>query len=256
MRPGLSVIIPTLQASDRLLPLVHMYCKHSAVGEVIIINNSVAPLQIPHPKVRVLQQAENIYVNPAWNLGVKEAQYSLLLISNDDISISPRTVSVIARILRLPLGVVGMHVTNLSRRSDGVPWFVPTLQRTRGYGTLMGVARRNYVPIPESLRVWYGDDWLMGHQRRLNVALRGVQVLTKDGDGESVSRSEIQPILVSDTEAFNDLYRGRLPHESRFRWLRGPIDGARRFNRWCRGIRSKTLRHPPTDPADGESPLT
>ena len=69
-----SVIIPTLQRAKELHELVEMCAAHPRVLEVLVINNAPEPLVWDSPKVRVLQQAENIYVNPAWNLGAREAR--------------------------------------------------------------------------------------------------------------------------------------------------------------------------------------
>ena len=49
-----SVIIPTLQRSDRLSPLVELYGEHDLVDEVIIINNAGTPLDAGGPKVGAL----------------------------------------------------------------------------------------------------------------------------------------------------------------------------------------------------------
>ena len=64
-----SVVIPTLQRATELRPLVDVCAAHPLVGEVIVVNNASAPLSWESPKVRVLHQEANIYVNAAWNLG-------------------------------------------------------------------------------------------------------------------------------------------------------------------------------------------
>ena len=62
-----SVIIPTLQRSGKLKPLIELYSHHHLVKEVLVINNAPAAIEAPRG-VRVLDMGENIYVNPAWNL--------------------------------------------------------------------------------------------------------------------------------------------------------------------------------------------
>lgn len=132
-----SVIIPTLQKSSRLRPLVDLYCSHGLVGEVIIINNAPEPLVHDHPKVRILQQEQNIYVNPAWNMGAREARHPLLAISNDDILPSPRIIAAAARLLKFPVGIIGPSSDSFTRERDGVPWWRPVYLRPGGFGTLM-----------------------------------------------------------------------------------------------------------------------
>ena len=174
-----SVIIPTLQRSDRLGPLVEMYCAHRLVGEVIVINNAPAPLTFIDPKVRVLQQEQNICVNPAWNLGASVAREPLLIISNDDIAFHPRVIDAAARMLRLPVGVIGPNPGVLDRRVDGRPWFMPTYRRSSGFGTLMFLRAEDYVPIPADLLIWSGDHWLFHHQTKRNLFLKGAWVDTR-----------------------------------------------------------------------------
>lgn len=57
-----SVIIPTLQRSPRLIPLLETLAAHDLVGEVLIVNNAPTPLPFDHAKVRTLNQEENIFV--------------------------------------------------------------------------------------------------------------------------------------------------------------------------------------------------
>ncbi len=58
------------------------------IGEVILIDNDIEARPkdfFSHPKIKLLEQEENIYVNPAWNLGAKIAQYSNLCFLSDDV---------------------------------------------------------------------------------------------------------------------------------------------------------------------------
>ncbi|WP_322613374.1 glycosyltransferase family 2 protein [Dermacoccus abyssi] len=65
-----AVIIPTMQRSPLLWEQLPHYLASELVAEVVIINNVPAAIDVEHPKLRVLAQERNIYVNPAWNLGV------------------------------------------------------------------------------------------------------------------------------------------------------------------------------------------
>lgn len=72
-----SVIIPTLQRSPRLTPLIDTYVGHPDVAEVVVVNNALRPFHYAHDKVRVLNLDQNIFVNPSWNLGVQESRHDL-----------------------------------------------------------------------------------------------------------------------------------------------------------------------------------
>ena len=156
-----SVIIPTLQRSDELHPLVEQCAAHPLVLEVLVINNAPEPLHWASPKVRVLQQAENIYVNPAWNLGAREARGKYLAILNDDVLFDPALFDLAAKWLRRPgVGIVGPNGSCFNRPTMGDVKVRPTYARPMGFGTAMFMRRAFYVPIPETMRIFHGDDWL------------------------------------------------------------------------------------------------
>ena len=48
-------------------------CKDCDVDEIIVIDNSLQGIELDSKKLRVIIPNENIFVNPSWNLGVKEA---------------------------------------------------------------------------------------------------------------------------------------------------------------------------------------
>ena len=114
-----TVIMPTLQRSEVTPTLVDMYCAHPLVHEVIIVNNASTPYFRGHAKIRILDQNQNIFVNPAWNLGVVEAQSKFIIISNDDILFDPHVIDVCARALCLPVGIIGPDESSFQRAVDG-----------------------------------------------------------------------------------------------------------------------------------------
>ncbi|HSO69495.1 MAG TPA: glycosyltransferase family 2 protein [Arachnia sp.] len=168
-----SVVIPTLQRSRELWTLVEQCAAHPLVGEVLVINNAPEPLSWESPKVRVLQQSRNIFVNPAWNLGAREARYPFLAFVNDDVRFGDEVFDECARVLRRGLfAMVG----------PDHPCFEPTEyskpishrvapEFNLVFGTFMCLRREDYVPIPDKLRIWGGDDFLFWGQHRPNAVL-------------------------------------------------------------------------------------
>lgn len=77
---------------------------HPLAGEVIVVNNASSPLAWESPRVLVLQQDANIYVNAAGNLGVREFAFPLLAILHDDILFASSLLDHVARYLTV-LGV-------------------------------------------------------------------------------------------------------------------------------------------------------
>ena len=84
----ISVIIPTLQKNlSFLINLLSTLERDTSVDEIIVIDNSLRGLNYKSSKLRLIIPEENLFVNPSWNLGVKEAKNELVALLNDDIII-------------------------------------------------------------------------------------------------------------------------------------------------------------------------
>lgn len=211
-----SVVIPTLQRSPMLADVVALFAGHHLVREVIIINNAAPALGFGDRKVRILDQDENIFVNPAWNLGVREARSPYLIISNDDLVFPPRLVDSALRRLGPRTGIIGPDKSCFLPGRDGRARFRPTYELTHAFGTLMFMARSSYVPVPDQLKIFFGDDWLFYHQRRRNLLLRGPRVVSPmsvtSGSPEFIQQMEL------DKDVWRSTYAGDRPYHQQFRW--------------------------------------
>ncbi len=183
-----TVIIPTLQRAPELWPLVDQCARHPLVHEVLVINNSDSPLFWECAKVRVLQQEANIFVNPAWNLGVREAVGRFVAIVNDDVLFDDEVFDEAARVLQR--GLFGMVVPDRSCFQAG-RWDKPISHRLATgrlnlvWGTFMALRRTDYRPVPDSLLIWGGDDYLYWSQRKPNAVLIRTQFRTTMGTTSS-----------------------------------------------------------------------
>ena len=174
-----SVVIPTLQRAKELHELVEMCAAHPRVLEVLVINNAPEPLAWESPKVRVLQQAENIYVNPAWNLGAREARGRFLAIINDDVMFDPALFDKVSRVLRLPgVGMIGSGRECFEVHAGASLRLRPVFERPHAYGVVMFMRRSHYRPIPEQMRIFCGDDWLFQSQGAPNYRITGFRMRT------------------------------------------------------------------------------
>src|SRR5574344_985842 len=84
----LSIIIPTMQKDLEVFnKLLAQLNEDSCVGEILVIDNSCKGFKTDLSKVVVHVQKENLFVNPAWNLGIKLSsdKYRFCGILNDDI---------------------------------------------------------------------------------------------------------------------------------------------------------------------------
>ena len=174
MHEGFSVIIPTLQRSPDLARVVALCAGHPMVGEVLVVNNASEPLDFGDAKVRVLQQERNIFVNPAWNLGAREARMPWLAIINDDVLFADEALDEAARILRRGwFAMVGPDPSCFDEQADSARRVShrPASNIRLTFGTFMCLRRSDYIPIPDDLLIWGGDDWLFWQQRRPNALL-------------------------------------------------------------------------------------
>ena len=167
-----SAIIPTLwKAKEFTDHLVDVLIEDESVGEIIIIDNAPGDFSYDNEKVVMLKQEENLYVNPSWNLGVEEAAYDKFIILNDDIIIPYNFVFELESMLTPDRGIIGIdergvikipnfdskNITFLDRKID----LKPLKKRNWGFGITLAGHRKSYHKIPEYIRIWYGDDYLV-----------------------------------------------------------------------------------------------
>lgn len=177
-----SVIIPTMQRSSVLHEVLSRCERHPLVSEILLINNSARTVPDLTSKVRVIDPGRNIFVNPAWNLGVREARSPLLAIINDDLLFEEESLTYAASVLRRGwFGVVGPDKTAFGGLMEGRVSHRPALTGATGayFGTFMCLRRSDYVPIPEEMLIWGGDDWLIATQRRPPATLIRTKFMTE-----------------------------------------------------------------------------
>jgi len=148
------------------------------VDEIILIDNDASHPDSIGPdhsfnKVRRLAQPQNIFVNPAWNLGVQESRNERLCILNDDLIFDLRIFYRVLDYMNNPsTGVIGLapgdytDITKQPKLTDGkidiIPWDEHHLW---GFGMLMFMNKSTWEPIPEELKLFYGDNWIFdGHR--------------------------------------------------------------------------------------------
>ena len=220
-RGQFSVVIPTLQRSGDLHAIVEQCAAHPLVAEVLVINNAPAPLEFESGKARVLDQGENIFVNPAWNLGAREARGEYLAIINDDVLFEDEALTHAHRALRRGMfGVIGPAQDGFNtaphgrRRVRVAPFF----SFKGSFGTFMCLRAEDYVPIPEEMKIWGGDDWLFLQQRKPNGVLAGYRFDTEMGT--SSGSPEFQALREAELAAARPI----LMPLYRTRWWHRPVE--------------------------------
>jgi hypothetical protein len=211
-----SIIIPTMWKSDKIFKMLPIYEKSEYVKEVIIIDNApnLKPNLDSYSKVIYYTDGENIYVNPAWNLGYTLSNYEVIL-ANDDIVINEFD-EVISLLLSSEFDIVGVSLDkpNGALRIDNIDKFP-----ANSYGCFMYL--KKYIYIPEKFKIWYGDQFLFEvnekrgilknvnletnvsetlnsnkQELRKNVALKDVQIYQKEGFPKNVNKTKPKVLAV------------------------------------------------------------
>lgn len=176
----MQLIVPTIWRPADVVGTLRRYLEAACIKRLILIDN--APESRPSElealqndsKLLVLAQAKNLLVNPSWNLGVSQITDpdTVIGILNDDIELP------ICTLLRLELhhwqpgDVIGLMPDEL----PGTPFSLQEISylrgqsighQYRGFGSALLMQRRSYREIPASLRIWFGDDWLLHQARRV-----------------------------------------------------------------------------------------
>ena len=158
----ISIIIPTLWQSDCIYETIRDF-KYSQVegAELIIIDN--ANSDYDEEGVIFVRQTENIFVNPAWNLGVEMAKNDTICLLNDDITINLKTL--FNNIPHFPeYGMIGFdanrNLTQTLNVDDEIWELEETTCRSLGFGCMMIMPKAHYEPIPSDLKIYFGDDML------------------------------------------------------------------------------------------------
>lgn len=211
----ISIIIPTLQKDLNILnTLVAELDLDENVGEIIIIDNSLNGYSHKSSKLRVITPKQNIYVNPAWNLGIENAKYNVFGILNDDILL-PRKfcIQVLNFINRTKnCGLIGLESSTSMEYTKNSFEDLPETGELKFkkikhiydnqdyfWGSSIFGEKENYYNIPEKMKIWCGDDYLLmcnNKAKKKNYAISGIKV--KHYGCLSSSPVEFSPIKEND----------------------------------------------------------
>lgn len=155
-----SVIIPTMWKSKKILSSIYDFINCDLISEILIINNNVGQeleINFNNNKIKLLNQKENIYVNPSWNLGAKLSANENLLFVNDDVFIE-NCCDLLNMILESDFDLIGFDKNNSNKN----PYFEikdhsGESARLPQYNTWFYVRKGKYVVIPEDILIWCGD---------------------------------------------------------------------------------------------------
>ena len=193
------------------VPVLYSYfwtklCLSRINGEVLIIDNdsqeNIKELIEPYP--RKIVNAENIYVNPAWNQAMRyfmKTDFDLLAIISSDVAMMKNWESfvdayfdnqiMIPKILTIPAGDMKKRVTMSSSNK------LVTGDNPGVFILLTREMVEKVYPIPETLKIWFGDEWIFkilmnaGHEMRIYESLNCVHGNSRSVEGLGAHGQEV-----------------------------------------------------------------
>lgn len=191
--PTLSIIIPVYnqeQFTAQILEDIPKKIK-SDYELIIIDNGSDEPTRelLKNTEATVVRFATNQYVTKAWNVGASIARGEYLMFLNNDILLS----NWIDRVL------IDWDDGQIQSPLLTNHWSTPMTYATNINGTCFLLRRDKWIPIPETMRIWYNDDWLFfTHWTKWNHDCEVVHFISKTVN----SIRDLQDIGSRDKEAF------------------------------------------------------
>lgn len=148
--------------------MIPKYQDSEYVKEIIIIDNNPENKFDFDSDDKIIYHTEgqNVYVNPAWNIGFSYSNYELIL-ANDDIIIEDID-SVLSLIGETDYDIVGIRMGTKTdkMRIDPIEKFP-----TNHFGSFMYI--KNYIYIPEQIKIWYGDNILFDGNKKRGILIDG-----------------------------------------------------------------------------------
>ena len=188
----LSIIIPTMQKDlEVLTKLLNQLQDSDSVGEIILIDNSCKGFSCNLSKVKVFVQKDNLFENPAWNLGIKLSSKDIPYfgILNDDIifpNILFKQVDDFLAQANQDVGLVGIDCVANTPKSqfdtypiDAQCCFEPINKLYGFFGSAFFGKKENYYEIPNEMKVFYGDHFLFTRNQqnqKQNYVIKNIMV--------------------------------------------------------------------------------
>jgi hypothetical protein len=179
-----SVIIPTLWKSNRTEQLIRDLNECDFVDEIIIIDNTnTDEWDRTYRKIRTVSKGENIYVNPAWNWGIELAKNECIALLNDDINFDPNIFGIIDKNVLDTFGIIGMGEGNYKtpideERGPYLDVWQPGVNDW-GWGCFIIFDKKNWIDIPDNIKIWYGDNFIKDVNPSPKACLRNFKVETE-----------------------------------------------------------------------------
>lgn len=179
----ISVIVPTMWNYGPFIELLPKLIEKKSIGEIIIVNNNFSKTPnskiLNHPKIRMINNEKNIFVNPSWNLGVSLSKYEKICIMNDDVDFNMNIFDVINFELKsntLILTSYNENLNNLDKQTTDIKIknYNPSEELIE-HGHLFFLNKKDYFIIPDNFKIWCGDIYELDMFKKHNYNILVVE---------------------------------------------------------------------------------
>ena len=174
----IEIVLPTMWKSDKIFEMIHRYIGNPNIYRIHLIDNTNEfnihyPKGINSKKVKVYSFEENTFVNPAWNFGVSKCKKdSIICLANDDIEFDTEIFEFIIN-RKCELGIIGMDNENYDINISKEKKINSMEFRTYGWGCLIFILKKDWIDIPNSIKVFHGDTFMFTNIKVLCKKLSG-----------------------------------------------------------------------------------
>lgn len=167
----ITFIMPTLWRAREIYNSIDNFKKITNKNvELILIDNKNSNFVDTDPRITVIKCSKNIFVNPAWNLGVKLAKNEYICLLNDDIHFNFTTI--INNFQKIwseykNVGIIGYNANkrteyNVDLNNDSDVLTLTEIDCVpNGFGCCMFMKKDDYVYIDETYKIYWGDTLQM-----------------------------------------------------------------------------------------------
>jgi hypothetical protein len=222
----IDIVIPTLMKIDTSSLNYSLYQILSSlhVNKVVIIDNSGTgqfrkKISLTNDKLEVHELKSNIYVNPAWNLGVSKCISENILIMNDDIFCHNHVLTQVSEVMNdKNVGICSVDTINCSTTEEYVKNVAESsnIETNNVFGNkdnnktgwFFCMRRKDWKPLPEDMKLWYGDDLIYRRIRKLGYSTKNI-TSTKIGHLVSAtlhSMPDFHQIIATDGMLYHKRY--------------------------------------------------
>lgn len=178
-----TIIIPTLWKSNRTKKLIKDLQECEYVDEIIIIDNTQTEEMYENTmeKIKTVSIGKNMYVNPSWNWGIQIAKNECIALCNDDINFNPNIFGIIGKDIFSEYGIIGQSQYNYRPINTDEPIIEKWMGSVRdwGWGCLIMFDKKNWINIPDNIKIWYGDDFIFKCNPYPKSTLKNFNIITE-----------------------------------------------------------------------------